>query len=116
MTLMSLGDLIARVAYFEQLVNVDLGHCSAQLKAVLIAENFDLLPPTEPTYVNITAPPSTLPNPKYCDVTGLPANYTDPRTKLNYFSSDVFQLCRTMTEVDVNKLLKIRNSGNQIAE
>jgi hypothetical protein len=46
----------------------------------------------------------------------LQTTYTDPRTKLNYFSSDVFQLCRTMTEVDVNKLLKIRNSGNQIAE
>ena len=41
-----------------------------------------------------TAPPSLLPNKKYCDITGLHASYTDPRTKLRYKGLDVWHVVR----------------------
>ena len=41
-----------------------------------------------------TAPPSLLPLKKYCDITGLHANYTDPRTKLRYKGLEVWHVVR----------------------
>ena len=41
-----------------------------------------------------SAPPSLLPIKKYCDITGLHANYTDPRTKLRYKGLDVWHVVR----------------------
>lgn len=41
-----------------------------------------------------TAPPSLLPAKKYCDITGLPAAYTDPRTKLRYKGLEVWHVVR----------------------
>lgn len=43
-----------------------------------------------------TAPPSLLPAKKYCDVTGLHAAYTDPRTKLRYKGLEVWNIVRNL--------------------
>ena len=43
-----------------------------QVKQLVSAEYFDLLPATAPTYSSIDAPPSMLPSKKYCDITGFP--------------------------------------------
>ena len=40
------------------------------------------------------APPSLFPTKKYCDITGLHATYTDPRTKLRYKGLDVWHVVR----------------------
>jgi INO80 complex subunit C len=40
------------------------------------------------------APPSLLPAKKYCDITGLHAAYTDPRTKLRYKGLEVWHVVR----------------------
>jgi len=45
-------------------------------------------------YTGIEAPPSLLPAKKYCDLTGLEAKYTDPKSKLRYFSATEYaQVC-----------------------
>lgn len=46
-----------------------------------------------------TAPPSLLPAKKYCDITGLPASYTDPRTKLRYKGLDVWHVVRGLVRL-----------------
>lgn len=43
-----------------------------------------------------TAPPSLLPAKKYCDITGLHAAYTDPRTKLRYKGLEVWSIVRNL--------------------
>ncbi len=44
------------------------------------------------TYTNIESAPSFHPSSqkKYCDITGLPAPYTDPKTRLRYHNKEVF--------------------------
>ncbi|WWD17385.1 hypothetical protein CI109_101826 [Kwoniella shandongensis] len=46
------------------------------------------------TYHTPTAPPSLLPAKKYCDITGLHASYTDPKTRLRYKGLDVWHVVR----------------------
>jgi INO80 complex subunit C len=50
------------------------------------------------------APPSLLPAKKYCDITGLHANYTDPRTKLRYKGLDVWHVVRSLVRVVMSQL------------
>lgn len=54
-------------------------------------------PPLGPavTYMNIESAPSLQTKKQYCDVTGLPARYTDPKTKLRYYNSEIFGVIRT---------------------
>ncbi|KAI8449868.1 YL1 nuclear protein C-terminal domain-containing protein [Phakopsora pachyrhizi] len=47
------------------------------------------------TYMTIEAPPSVIPPRKYCDVTGLEAPYVDPKTRLRYHNSEVYELIKT---------------------
>ena len=42
------------------------------------------------------APPSLLPAKKYCDITGLPAKYTDPKTRLHFRGLEVLDVIRGM--------------------
>jgi INO80 complex subunit C len=53
-----------------------------------------------PTYMNIESAPSFHPSSqkKYCDVTGLPAPYTDPKTRLRYHNKEIFGVIRTMPQ------------------
>jgi INO80 complex subunit C len=53
-----------------------------------------------PTYTNIESAPSFHPSSqkKYCDITGLPAPYTDPKTRLRYHNKEVFGAIRTMPQ------------------
>ena len=53
-----------------------------------------------PTYTNIESAPSFHPSSqkKYCDITGLPAPYTDPKTRLRYHNKEIFGVIRTMPQ------------------
>lgn len=53
-----------------------------------------------PTYTNIESAPSFHPSSqkKYCDITGLPAPYTDPKTRLRYHNKEIFGSIRTMPQ------------------
>jgi INO80 complex subunit C len=50
------------------------------------------------TYTNIESAPSLHPanHRHYCDITGLPSRYTDPKTKLRYYDKEIFAVVRTL--------------------
>ena len=45
---------------------------------------------------DIDAPPSLLPQKKFCDITGLEGKYTDPKTKLRYHNAEVYAVIQTL--------------------
>lgn len=63
-----------------------------------------------PTFTNIEATPSLLPAKKYCDITGLEAGYTDPRTKLRYHNKEVYEVVKGMSIDHAQSFLALRNS------
>ncbi|ORZ31880.1 hypothetical protein BCR44DRAFT_1378893, partial [Catenaria anguillulae PL171] len=56
----------------------------------------------------VRAPPFTRPLRKYCDLTGLPTNYTDPVSGLHYFDASVYQQIKAMSSAAVQKCLAMR--------
>jgi INO80 complex subunit C len=62
------------------------------------------------TYTNIESAP-TLAHPKhYCDITGLSAPYTDPKTRLRYHDKEVFGLIRTLGQGVAEQYLEARGA------
>uniref|UniRef100_A0A3Q3X218 Vps72/YL1 C-terminal domain-containing protein n=1 Tax=Mola mola TaxID=94237 RepID=A0A3Q3X218_MOLML len=64
----------------------------------------------DPNYYNIDAPPSLKPTKKYSDISGLPANYTDPQTKLRFTSSEEFSYIRLLPTDVVTGYLALRKA------
>jgi INO80 complex subunit C len=64
------------------------------------------------TYTNIESAPSFHPSSqrRYCDVTGLSAPYTDPKTRLRYHDKEVFAILRTMPQNVVEGYLGARGA------
>ena len=64
------------------------------------------------TYTNIESAPSLHPahQKPYCDITGLPAPYTDPKTRLRYHSKEVFGVVRTLPQGIAEKYLEARGA------
>lgn len=60
--------------------------------------------------MSIEAPPSNYPPKKYCDLTGLPAKYTDPATKLRYVDAGVFERVRLLSPEAVQGYLALRRA------
>jgi len=88
------------------------------LKAVLSdATNADpnrLNPTTksmQPTYQNIESAPSLRRGNKWCDVTGLPARYTDPKTKLRFRDGEVYQVLRNLGAGGAERYLEVRGAN-----
>ncbi|KAI2636168.1 hypothetical protein GGS21DRAFT_514865 [Xylaria nigripes] len=50
------------------------------------------------TYTNIESAPSLAHTKRYCDVTGLPAPYLDPKSRLRYHDREVFRFIRTLPQ------------------
>lgn len=50
------------------------------------------------SYTNIESAPSLHPSSQrhYCDVTGLPAPYTDPKSRLRYHNGEIYSIVRTL--------------------
>jgi INO80 complex subunit C len=62
------------------------------------------------TYTNIESAPSLAPMRRYCDVTGLPAPYTDPKTRLRYHNKEVFGLIRSFPQGVAEQFLEARGA------
>lgn len=62
------------------------------------------------TYTNIESAPSLHPSQQrpYCDITGLPAAYTDPKTRLRYHNKEVFGVVRTLGQGVPENYLELR--------
>jgi len=79
-------------------------------KQILAAEHCDKVPYSVPTYTNIEAQPSALPARAYCDLTGLRAKYTDPRTRLRFAKASLFGIIRSLPPDAVYLHLSLRNA------
>ena len=64
------------------------------------------------TYTNIESAPSLHPahQKHYCDITGLPAPYTDPKTRLRYHNKEVFEVVRSLPQATAEKYLEARGA------
>lgn len=70
----------------------------------------NLVPPSPLTITELLdltsqAPPSLLPAKKYCDITGLPAKYTDPKTRLHFRGLEVLDVIRGMVSLLLSNFL-----------
>lgn len=64
------------------------------------------------TYTNIESAPSFHAAKKhYCDITGLPARYTDPKTKLRYHNQEIFGVVRTLPPGGPDQYLAARGAN-----
>lgn len=62
------------------------------------------------TYTNIESAPSLAHSKRYCDVTGLPAPYIDPKTRLRYHNKEVFGLIRSLPQGSAELYLEARGA------
>ncbi|CAZ86569.1 unnamed protein product [Tuber melanosporum] len=69
--------------------------------------------PMQTTYANIESAPSLHPahSKKWCDITGLPAKYTDPKTKLRYADKEVYTVIRMLPPGSAEKYLELRGAN-----
>ncbi|KAK5169602.1 chromatin-remodeling complex subunit ies6 [Saxophila tyrrhenica] len=68
------------------------------------------------TYTSIAAAPSLKPKKKYCDITGLPAKYRDPKTGLNYVNAEVYTVIKGLTTGQVQEYLAARGANTVLKE
>ncbi|KAM8735913.1 INO80 complex subunit C [Acanthopagrus schlegelii] len=80
------------------------------LKQILALERTLPWKLSDPNYFSIDAPPSLKPTKKYSDISGLPANYTDPQTKLRFTSSEEFSYIRLLPTDVVTGYLALRKA------
>ncbi|KXN66529.1 hypothetical protein CONCODRAFT_80463 [Conidiobolus coronatus NRRL 28638] len=79
------------------------------LKSVLILEKSNNL--NTNNYITMEAGPSIKPIKKYCDLTGLLANYNDPKTQLRYFGVEQFKIIKQMNLSTPQDYLSVRNAN-----
>ena len=48
------------------------------------------------SYLQLAAPPSMYPPKRYCDLTGMPAKYTEPTTKIRYANKASYSAIKAM--------------------
>lgn len=63
------------------------------------------------SYTSIQAAPSLKPKMKYCDITGLPAKYQDPKTGLRYCNQEAYGVVRTLNTAQVQEYLATRGAN-----
>ncbi|KAI1119528.1 hypothetical protein F5Y14DRAFT_395654 [Nemania sp. NC0429] len=62
------------------------------------------------TYTNIESAPSLAHMKRYCDVTGLPAPYLDPKSRLRYHDKEVFGFIRSLPQGTPESYLEARGA------
>ncbi|KAF1826053.1 uncharacterized protein K489DRAFT_386538 [Dissoconium aciculare CBS 342.82] len=63
------------------------------------------------TYTSIAAAPSLKPKRKYCDITGLPAKYKDPKSGLQYYNAEVYAVVKSLGTGQVQEYLAARGAN-----
>ncbi|GAA6008688.1 Ies6p [Rhodotorula paludigena] len=63
------------------------------------------------SYSSVEAPPSLMPQKRYCDITGLEAKYTDPKSTLRYHNPEVYDILRTFQPAVIQAYLAVRGQG-----
>ncbi|KAA8650273.1 hypothetical protein EYZ11_006092 [Aspergillus tanneri] len=90
----------------------NIAQAAQNLSSLVLEKNARAMFPTGPTvtYTNIESAPSLHPSQqtRYCDITGLPASYTDPKTRLRYHDKEVFGVVRTLVQGVPESYLELR--------
>ena len=96
---------------------VPLSHVSQaaqNLSTMVLERNLQASQSSGPvaTYTNIESAPSLHPahQKHYCDITGLPAPYTDPKSRLRYHNKEVFDVVRHLPQGAAEKYLEARGA------
>lgn len=63
------------------------------------------------TWTSVAAAPSFRPRRRYCDITGLPASYVDPKTGLRYANKEVYAVVRGLGTGTVQEYLAARGAN-----
>ncbi|XP_053323238.1 INO80 complex subunit C [Spea bombifrons] len=82
------------------------------LKQILALERALPWQLNDPSYFSIDAPPSCKPAKKYSDISGLPANYTDPQSKLRFSTIEEFNYIRMLPSDVVTGYLTLRKAAS----
>ncbi|XP_068792288.1 INO80 complex subunit C [Struthio camelus] len=85
------------------------------LKQILASERALPWQLNDPSYFSIDAPPSFKPAKKYSDISGLPANYTDPQSKLRFSTTEEFAYIRMLPSDVVTGYLALRKATSIVS-
>lgn len=92
----------------------NLAQAAQNLSTLVLEKNARATAPTGPavTYTNIESAPSLDPAHQrhYCDITGLPGPYTDPKTRLRYHDKEIFGVIRTLAQGVPESYLEARGA------
>ena len=95
-------------------VHSNIAQAAKNLSTLVLEKNLQACTSSGPiaTYTNIESAPSLHPahQKHYCDITGLPAPYTDPKTRLRYHNKEVFEVLRTLQQGQVESYLEARGA------
>lgn len=93
----------------------NIAQAAQSLSTLVLEKNLqrNALPPGPAvTYTNIESAPSLHPahTKHYCDITGLPSRYKDPKTRLRYHDKEVFGVVRTLPQGVAENYLAARGA------
>ena len=92
----------------------NITQAAQNLSTMVLERNLQASLPSGPmaTYTNIESAPSLHPahQKHYCDITGLPAPYTDPKSRLRYHNREVFEIVRGLPQGVAEKYLEARGA------
>lgn len=96
------------------LAQLNVAQAAQNLSTMVLERNLQASMSSGPvaTYTNIESAPSLHPahQKPYCDITGLPSLYTDPKTRLRYFNKEVFELVRQLPQGVAEQYLEARGA------
>ncbi|KAF7713960.1 Chromatin-remodeling complex subunit C [Penicillium ucsense] len=94
--------------------NTNIAQAAQNLSTLVLEKNARAMYPSGPavTYTNIESAPSLDPANKrhYCDITGLPGPYTDPKTRLRYHNKEIFGVIRNLSQGVPESYLEARGA------
>ena len=94
--------------------HANISQAVQNLSTMVLERNLQASLSTGPiaTYTNIESAPSLHPahQKHYCDITGLPAPYTDPKSRLRYFNKEVFDVVRNLNQGAAERYLEARGA------
>lgn len=95
-------------------VQSNITQAAQNLSTIVLERNLQASLSSGPlaTYTNIESAPSLHPahQKHYCDITGLPGPYTDPKTRLRYHNKEVFEVVRSLPQGVAEKYLEARGA------
>ena len=91
-----------------------ISQAAQNLSTMVLERNLQISMSSGPvaTYTNIESAPSLHPahQRRYCDITGLPAPYTDPKSRLRYHNKEIFEIVRHLPQGQGERYLEARGA------